>query len=130
MQFRIVSVSQEAKKKGISRSMAASEAKAKVPDLFIIPKGTRFNKPESKLLRISSYKLRNSILEFFNWHAPEGCFEGDDDISNIIMAINGSDEFFLDLSKPAECFVETNDEPNLDSRRKVIFECKLNKCNK
>jgi len=123
MQLRIVSVSPEAKKKGISRSMTVSEAKAKVPDLFIIPKGTSFNKPESKLLRIASYKLRNSILEFFNWHAPEGCFEGDDDNTNVIIEINGSDEFFLDLSKPAEYFVETNDEPNLDSRRKVILEC-------
>jgi len=122
-------VSPEAKRKGISRSMTVPEAIQKLPNLIVIPKTSQFNKPESKRLRTASYEFRDTILEFLNWHAPDYCLEddgddGDDEKSNVVLEINGNDEYFLDLTRPVELLFECMETHELDTRRKVIVECK------
>jgi len=104
--------------------MTVSEALRKSPNIIVLTKSSQFNKPEGKRLRTDSYQLREAIIEFFNWHAPDCCLEGDDVDSNVVLEISGCDEFFLDLSKPVTTLMQCMEEHSLDTNRKVIIECK------
>jgi len=121
-------VSPEAKRKGIQRSNTIQEALEIVPKLIIIPKASLYNKPESQLLRVASYQLREAILEYFIQHAPQSCRElkGYNEVSNVTLEVNGCDEFFVDLTRPVELMLASKERHKLDTRRRIIVECKTN----
>jgi nucleotidyltransferase/DNA polymerase involved in DNA repair len=94
--YRIVSLSPEAKSFGIKRLENISDAREMCHFLLTITKKLEFNKPATKELIRTSYKIRSSILSFFS------LFYQNNYVYNTpkpIVERTGNDEYFIDLTQ-------------------------------
>lgn len=127
---RLLSVSPEAKLFNISRKDKEREARSKCPDLISIVKKIRFDKPDSKPLRLGCFKLRQEILDHLDRIKEQAGSEvgGMEMIqlwaTAMPVQLNGCDEFFMDLTDIVDLQLRTWEEEieGLEDNKKIILE--------
>jgi hypothetical protein len=99
-----VSISPEAKSFEIQRLKNVATAQDKYFFVHIIQKKLEFNKPATKELTRTSYKMRSSILTYFKDFYEYNRLN----ISLPNVEKNGSDEYFVDMTKLVHVLLRDN----------------------